>query len=128
MRKTLDARLVRLSEIGLGFPEAVRQVHADYADFRVRNKPFAYFLENHHGDGIVSVCAKGAVGEAASRIRFDPELYYSPAYLGAHGWFAMRLNLGGIDWQEVAEIVERSYRLTAPKTLLKKWDAGNAAG
>jgi hypothetical protein len=26
----------------------------------VRGKVFAYFLNNHHGDGLVSVCCKAA--------------------------------------------------------------------
>jgi hypothetical protein len=34
----------------------------------------------------------------------------------------MRLDRGRVAWREVAEVVERSYRLTAPKTLLKKLD------
>jgi hypothetical protein len=34
----------------------------------------------------------------------------------------MRLERGRVRWREVAEVVEQSYRLTAPKTLLKKLD------
>jgi len=33
----------------------------------------------------------------------------------------------GVDWQEVAELAEESYRLIAPKSLVTRWDAGRAA-
>ena len=34
----------------------------------------------------------------------------------------MRLDRGRVRWPEVAEVIEQSYRLTAPKTLSKKLD------
>ena len=34
----------------------------------------------------------------------------------------MRLDRGRVAWREVEEIVGQSYRLTAPKSLLKKLD------
>ncbi len=80
----------------------------------------SYFLDDHHGDGIVSVCVKSELGENADRARLDPERFYLPAYIGPRGWFGMRLDRGRVVWREVRELVERSYRLTAPKTLLGK--------
>jgi hypothetical protein len=49
-----------------------------------------------------------------------------PAYIGSRGWFGLRLDRGRVDWREVANVVERSYRLTAPKALLKRLDAASA--
>jgi predicted DNA-binding protein (MmcQ/YjbR family) len=40
-----------------------------------------------------------------------------PAYIGPRGWVALRLDIGKIDWDEVAELVAGSYRLAAPKKL-----------
>ena len=100
--------------------------HADQGDhtiYRVRGKVFAYFLDDHHGDGIVSVCVKSERGENVDRARLDPERFYLPAYIGPRGWFGMRLDRGRVAWREVAAVVERSYRLTAPKTLVKELDS-----
>ena len=47
----------------------------DHADLRVRKKVFAYFLNNHHGDGIVSVCIKSALGENVDRAGAQPGRY-----------------------------------------------------
>src|SRR5262245_1755434 len=103
-------------------PGVEHEGKGDHGIFRVRGKVFAYFLDDHHGDGIVSVCVKSERGENADRARLDPERFYLPAYIGSRGWFGMRLDRGRVNWREVEEIVERSFRLTAPKTLLKKLD------
>jgi predicted DNA-binding protein (MmcQ/YjbR family) len=94
----------------------------DHADFRVRGKVFAYFLNNHHGDQIVSVCCKSALGENVDRASREPNRFYLPAYIGPRGWFGLRLDGEAIDWAEVRNLVELSYELVAPKRLLKKND------
>ncbi len=125
---TEDPRLTRLSDICLALPEAVRALRGDHADFRVRQKVFAYFLNNHHGDGIVSVCVKSSLGEGVDRAARLPERYYLPAYIGARGWFGLRLDRGPIDWREVTNIIELSYCLAAPKTLARAVEARLGSG
>ncbi|MBV9190627.1 MAG: MmcQ/YjbR family DNA-binding protein [Betaproteobacteria bacterium] len=117
-----DYRLARVSRLCLALPEAVRAAtsHGDHSTFRVRKKVFAYFLDNHHGDGIVSVCVKSEMGQNIDRVRAKPDLYYLPAYIGPRGWFGMRLDRGSIDWREVENIIELSYRLVAPKSVRAK--------
>jgi hypothetical protein len=126
--RTEDPRLTRLSDICLALPEAVRALRGDHADFRVRQRVFAYFLNSHHGDGIVSVCVKSSLGEGVDRAARFPERYYLPAYIGARGWFGLRLDRGAIDWREVSNIVELSYCLAAPKTLARAVEARLNAG
>jgi phosphoribosylglycinamide formyltransferase-1 len=117
-------KLAKVSDICLALPSAERSVHGSHATYRVRGKVFAYFLDDHHGDGIVSVCVKSELGENVDRARRDPERFYLPAYIGPRGWFGLRLDRGRVDWREVANVVERSYRLTAPKTLVARVDSG----
>jgi predicted DNA-binding protein (MmcQ/YjbR family) len=109
--------LVRLSRICLSLPECQRRVQGDHADFRVRGKVFAYYLNSHHGDGIISVCCKASLGENVDRVSRDPERFYLPAYIGPRGWFGLRLDREAIDWHEVQNVVELSYRIVAPKSL-----------
>jgi len=123
-----DARLVRLTPICLALPEAERRVNGDHADFRVRGKAFAYFLNDHHGDGIVSVCCKSAMGENIDRASRDPQRFYLPAYIGPRGWFGLRLDRKSIDWAEVQNLVELSYGLVAPKTLTKALETASNRG
>lgn len=121
-----DPRLTRLTRICLALPETERRPINTHADFRVRGKVFAYFLDNHHGDGIVAVCGKSQLGENVDRARREPDRFYLPAYIGKQGWFGLRLDRGAIDWDEVANIVEMSWRLAAPKTLVKAYEAATA--
>jgi phosphoribosylglycinamide formyltransferase-1 len=115
-----DPRLTRLSQLCLALPETVRTDRGNHADFRVRKKVFAYFLDNHHGDGIVSVCCKSALGENVDRASREPGRFYLPAYIGVRGWFGLRLDRGAIDWTEVGNILELSYCLAAPRTLARR--------
>jgi len=112
-----DGRLTRLTDICLALREAERQFVGQHARFLARDKTFAYYLNDHHGDGIVAVCCKAPVGMSAVLIDSDPARFYRPAYLGARGWVSLRLDLDEIDWGEVSDLVTESYRLTAPKRL-----------
>src|ERR1035438_3475867 len=109
-------RLSLLADVCLALPEATRELRGDHATFRVRKKVFAYFLNNHHGDGIVSVACKALPGDNAILAAAQPERFYLPAYIGPGGWIALRLDTAEIDWDEVTELVTLSYRLTAPKS------------
>ena len=119
-----DPRLVRLTEICAGLPETERELIGQHAIFRVRRKVFAYFLEDHHGDGIVGVVFKAHPGQNQALIDEDPERFYMPSYVGPRGWAGLRLDLAEVDWPEVAELVTESYRLVAPKRLAALAGAG----
>jgi predicted DNA-binding protein (MmcQ/YjbR family) len=112
--------LRQLSKICLSLPETVRRDLNEHADFRVRGKVFAYFLNDHHGDGIISVCCKSALGENVDRASREPARFYLPPYIGPRGWFGLRLDGEGVDWSEVRGLLELSYELVAPKRLLLK--------
>ena len=114
---TKDGRLARLMKICLALPEAIQEPAARHAAFLVRKHVFAYYLNDHHGDGIISVCCKVLPGDNEALIAAHPERFYMPAYIGPRGWVALRLDVGGLDWNEVAELVVGSYQLIAPKRL-----------
>ncbi|HKN74102.1 MAG TPA: MmcQ/YjbR family DNA-binding protein [Candidatus Acidoferrum sp.] len=115
--QTKNPRLERLTALALTLPEVRREVLRSHASFLVRNKIFAYFLDNHHGDGIVAVTCKVLSGENTALAKAQPRRYYLPAYIGPRGWIALRLDIGKIDWSEVRELLLGSYLLTAPKRL-----------
>ena len=112
-----DRRLVRLTKVCLALPESSRELAGRHARFHVRDKTFAWYLDDHHGDGIVSVSCKMALDENREVAALDPARFYLPAYMAHRGWIALRLDAGKIDWNEVAELVADSYRLVAPKRL-----------
>jgi len=113
-----DPRLARLTKLCLAFPEVTRELGRQHATFRVRRKVFAYFLDNHHGDGVVAFCWKAAPGENKEWVAFDPVRFHLPAYIGPRGWVALRLDVGRLDWAEIGEFARDSYRRIAPKELV----------
>jgi hypothetical protein len=115
-----EPRLKRVSDICLAFPEAIRETSGTHVTFLVRKKTFVYFLNDHHGDGIISICCKVLPGDNAALIRSDPKRFYMPAYIGPRGWVALRLDAGEIDWEEVNELAFHSYLLAAPKRLAQE--------
>ena len=60
-----------------------------HAAFLVRKTVFAYYLNDHHGDGIISVCCKVLPGDNEALIAAHPERFYMPAYIGPRGWVAL---------------------------------------
>ncbi|MEH3143205.1 MAG: MmcQ/YjbR family DNA-binding protein [Mycobacterium kyogaense] len=48
--------------------------------------------------------------------------FFLPAYLGPFGWLGLDLAAGEPDWAEVAELVDASYRMIAPKKLIRQLD------
>jgi predicted DNA-binding protein (MmcQ/YjbR family) len=112
-----DRRLVRLTKLCLSLPEAKRELASSHARFHVRDRTFAWYLDDHHGDGIVSVSCKMALDENREVAALDPARYYLPAYMANRGWIALRLDVGTIDWNEVRDLVTESYRFVAPRRL-----------
>ncbi|MBB6191744.1 formyltetrahydrofolate-dependent phosphoribosylglycinamide formyltransferase [Sphingobium wenxiniae] len=91
-----------------------------------KGKKFAYFTQDHHGDGNVALLVKtSAPEEQAMLIDSDPDLYYRPAYLGPAGWVGIRLDLGEVDWDLVENRLQRSWRTVAPKKLTALLDAAD---
>jgi hypothetical protein len=116
-RSAEDPRLTRVTEIALALPDVTRQIYGSHAQFLVRKKTFSYFLDNHHGDGIVAVTGKVLPGDNKALVEAQPDRFYLPAYVASRGWVALRLDVGKIDWEEVRELLHGSYLLVAPKRL-----------
>ena len=112
---TRRTRLVRICE---GFPEVgVEAVGDGHLAFRIRKRIFAYYLSDHHGDGMIAFCCKSSLSEQRRLVKDDPESFSVPAYLGSRGWIAIRLDLDEVDWDIVAELARRAYQGVAPRNL-----------
>jgi hypothetical protein len=115
-----DPRLVELTRIALALPEAERKICGRHAQFLIRKKTFDYFLDDHHGDGIVAVTCKVLPGDNKALAEAQPGRFYLPAYIASKGWVALRLDVGKVDWEEVKELLLGSYVLIAPKRLAQE--------
>ena len=127
-RAAEDPRLVRVTKICLALPGAEREYNGQHAAFRVRKRTFAYYLDDHHGDGIVAVTGKVLPGDNAALTASDPKRFYMPAYIGPRGWVARRLDVGKIDWDEVRELLTHSYKLIVPGRRIARGGAETRRG
>lgn len=55
----------------------------------------------------------------APALRQDPR-FFVPAYLGASGWLG--IDLAAADRDEIGELIDASYRVTAPRRLVRLLD------
>jgi hypothetical protein len=106
--------LSRLRTLCLALPEAVEKEAWGDPTFRVRDRIFAM---EKRGDGRVSLWCKAPPGSQTVLVGADPDRFFVPPYVGHKGWIGIRLD-NGPDWAEVAALVARSYRMTAPKRLV----------
>ena len=108
----------RVRELAMALPEADEVVSHGMPCFGiVKGKKFAYFTEDHHGDGKIAILVKISGGdEQAALIELDEERYYRPAYFG-DGWVGIRLDLGDTDWDAIGEWLRKSWLAVAPKKL-----------
>ena len=114
--------LERIHAICLALPETNERPSHGAPSFFVRDKKvFLMFHDDHHGDGRLAVWCHAPPGAQAALVASDPEHFFVPAYVGHRGWIGVRLDRG-VDWDEVAELVEDAYRMVAPKRLLAELD------
>jgi len=108
----------RVRELAMALPEADEVTSHGMPCFGiVKGKKFAYFTEDHHGDGKIALLVKiSGVEEQAMLIELDEDRYYRPAYFG-DGWIGIRLDLGDTDWDAIGEWLRKSWLAVAPKKL-----------
>lgn len=111
-------RLVTLLAFAESLPETVLKPFGErHVALAVRRKTFAYYTNDHHGDGRIAVCCKSTPVRQRERVAAAPQRFYVPPYLGTSGWVALRLDGPRVDWSEVYELVVEAYRLQAPRKL-----------
>lgn len=120
-----DPILHRLRVIALALPGAAEKISHGRPTF-FTTKVFAIFGGVVKGEHNSRLLARGVVflpesDERAALVE-DPR-FVVPGYEGAYGWLCLPLDRGKVDWAEVAELVESSFRRTAPQKLVAELDA-----
>jgi phosphoribosylglycinamide formyltransferase-1 len=117
-RSASAQRRLRLVEICKALPESEVEVAGEqHLAFRIRKKTFAYYLFDHHGDGMIAFCCKSTLNDQRRLVKEDPVSFFVPPYLGPKGWIAIRLDLDEVDWETVSQLARRAYQDLAPRKL-----------
>ena len=121
-----DPGLAELRAIALGFPESFEKVshgrpvfcvpkmYAVYGGSSKTIKPGEMTAIPH------SVLVKADESDRKA-LEQDRRFFY-PAYMGPYGWLGLDFTAAKVDWAEVRELVDASYRLVAPPKALKLLD------
>jgi hypothetical protein len=122
-----DPDLAEVRKIALSYPDAFEKVSHGRPAFFV-SKMFAMYGGSAKpatkGDYISyphSIMVK--VDESDRRALGQDTRFFYPAYLGPSGWLGLDLTATkAIDWGEVGELIDASFRMVAPKKLIKQLD------
>lgn len=127
-----DLGLAQVREICLGFPEAFEKVSWGRPVFCAPKMFVMYggsaktgvqgeYLQYPH-----SILVK--VDDSDRKALQQDSRFFFPAYMGPFGWLGLDFTAKKkVDWDEVGELVDASFRLIAPKKLIKQLEE-DAAG
>jgi hypothetical protein len=126
-----DPILARLREICLGMPGAAEKISHGRPNF-FTTKVFAVYGGVVKGDRDPEPHRRALLVLTDAHTRaalLERERFFVPGYYGPSGWVGLDLARPGErplpepDWTEVVELVDASYRMTAPTRLVRELDA-----
>jgi predicted DNA-binding protein (MmcQ/YjbR family) len=119
-----DPFLARVRNLVNPLPASAEKVsHGRPAFYTI--KVFAYYGGSlkHAGEWIQHPQSIVVVPDPGDRLALLEDSHtYVPAYLGPSGWIGVDLGTH-TDWTEIVELLDASYRLTAPKRHIAELDA-----
>lgn len=118
-----DPILAKVRELAMTFPDVDEKISHGRPAFFTK-KIFTYYGGSLKVDGVYVQHGQSIViapdDDDRRALLEDPRVYV-PAYLGAWGWIGVDLTEDA-DWSEVRELLDASYRLTAPKRSIAALD------
>lgn len=118
--------LGRLRAICLSFPGAYEKVAWSAPTFRVGERQFAMFADDHHGVGFAGVWFKAPDGLQEELVASSPGRFYVPPYVGKGGWVGAKTD-SRTDWKLLASLIEAAYAVAAEGQSAAKIAKGPAA-
>ena len=110
----------RLRKLCLALPEVTERVsHGEATWFVQGKKSFVMMSDHHHNDRVAVTCA-GADGAQEVLVATQPDKFYRPPYVGHLGWLGIYLDVPGVDWDQIADLIVEAYRRVAPQKLIDR--------
>ena len=120
------AALIRVRKSCLALPEATEKEAWGAPTFRVRDRMFVMFMDNHHGDGRLAIWCNAPPGAQEALVASDPKHFFVPPYVGPNGWVGVRLD-GALKPTVVAGRIRAAYdATTAPRSARKAFSPRRA--
>ena len=103
--------------IALSLPETIEKPWFNTPGFRVKDKGFLRIRSEAEGGLVVFVAD---LGEKQMLLDTEPEKFFTTPHYD--GYPTVLVNLPAIDVDELTELITESWRLKAPKRVLKQYD------
>lgn len=118
-----DPFLHRVRELAMALPGAKEKVSVGHPAWYT-TKVFLWWGMSHKVDGewVQEERAIAVLLPEDERLAVLEAGGYVPGYIGPSGWVGVRLD-DDTDWEEIAELIEESFRTTAGKRLVAELDA-----
>ena len=120
----------KVGTLALALPETRFQTSHGSPGWKVGSqssgKFFAIMWNRHHGEESIGLLVKSSgQDEMAQLIEAEPGLYFRPAYYGPSDWIGIKVDRPRVDWDHVAEWLQRSWLAMAPPRLTKMMRIAN---
>jgi hypothetical protein len=113
-----EAALERVRAICMALPEVTERLsHGEPTWFVRDKKTFVNMDSHHHGAKHYAFWCAAPFGAQDAMLSANPDRYFRPPYVGHRGWVGVRLDVPGIDWDEVEMVIRDAYREVAPAKL-----------
>ena len=119
-----DPGLTELRAIALAFPGAHEKVSHGRPAFFVTKMFATYGGSSKETGDMVTVphCVMVKVDDVDRAALQRDERFFYPAYVGVAGWLGLDFTVAAVDWDEVRELVDASFRLVAPARMITALD------
>lgn len=120
-----DPLLAQLRNICLGFPRSAERISHGRPNFFTR-RTFAHFgatVKGDHHDGRWDRALQVLPDPHERDALLQDSRFFVPGYTGPAGWVGIDLSAGTPDWDEITELIDMSYRMTASITCVRLLDA-----
>jgi hypothetical protein len=100
-----------------GLPEVTERPSHGAPTWFVRDRTafVTVWPDGHHRDDFPHLGCAAPPGEQAALIAADPARFFRPPYVGHRGWIGVRLDVLGLDWDELAAMIADAHRLVTER-------------
>ena len=109
-----------MRRIALSLPETTETPWYGTPGYRVRDKGFLRIRSEAEGGLVVFVAD---LGQKDALLACEPQKFFTTAHYD--GYAAVLVNLAAIEGDELRELITESWRLRAPKRVLKAYQDGH---
>src|ERR1044071_744306 len=109
-RALVTAQLARVRALCRDLPDVTERPSHGSPTFFVGKRTFAYFLDNHHGDGRLALWCAAPDGAQAMLVDSDPDGFFLPPYVAHMGWIGVRLDRE-LPWNQIAMVLEAGHQM-----------------